>query len=391
MRVAFSLFGGSTWTGGIHYLANLFSALADMPNRPIEPILFIGLDVEIEAIKLLTPYLSSPPIQLESWTKGTPAYYRRMFYLLTTQKDIISEEIFKQNDIDIVFQHATFYGRRFVLPTLLWIADTQHRCLPDMFDFFSFWKREIGLQIAARCATKIMVSSQSEKQNCQKFYPFLRLSNKVVVLPFSVQLPKFTFEQSQYDIKLKYTLPDKFIFFPSQFWKHKNHFHVVKALEIIKNSNESVVIVISGNPVDHRNPNYPQSVLELIKSLNLIQEIKILGFIPYEDIVALMRASIAVLNPSFYEGWSTTVEEAKALGVPLLLSNIPVHQEQSPLICKYFNPSDPKEIADILLSAWTEWQNDNYLKSEQQSANYVQERKKEFAENFLSITKKIML
>ncbi len=44
--------------------------------------------------------------------------------------------------------------------------------------------------------------------------------------------------------------------------------------------------------------------------------------------LVLLAHAVAVINPSRFEGWSSSVEEAKALGKPLIVSDIPVHREQ---------------------------------------------------------------
>jgi hypothetical protein len=67
-----------------------------------------------------------------------------------------------------------------------------------------------------------------------------------------------------------------------------------------------------------------------------------------------MFGAVAIINPSYFEGWSTTVEEAKALGQRLILSDIPVHREQAPMYATYFMPNDAKALADILWAAWRE-------------------------------------
>ena len=57
---------------------------------------------------------------------------------------------------------------------------------------------------------------------------------------------------------------------------------------------------------------------------------KILGVVPYNDLLSLMAYSIAVINPSKSEGWSSTVEQAKSYGKMILLSDLDVHLEQNP-------------------------------------------------------------
>jgi glycosyltransferase involved in cell wall biosynthesis len=57
---------------------------------------------------------------------------------------------------------------------------------------------------------------------------------------------------------------------------------------------------------------------------------------------------MALINPSRFEGWSTTVEEAKSFGVPLILSDIDVHREQTGGAARYFGIDDPGMLADQL-------------------------------------------
>jgi glycosyltransferase involved in cell wall biosynthesis len=75
---------------------------------------------------------------------------------------------------------------------------------------------------------------------------------------------------------------------------------------------------------------------------------KVLGMVPYADVTALMAHSLAVINPSLFEGWSTSVEEAKAMGKAIVLSRIPVHVEQDPARASFFDPHSVRELADAL-------------------------------------------
>ena len=73
-----------------------------------------------------------------------------------------------------------------------------------------------------------------------------------------------------------------------------------------------------------------------------------LGMIPLDHVYALLRMSTALINPSSFEGWSTTVEEAKSFGVPMILSDIDVHREQTGGTARYFGIDDPDSLADHL-------------------------------------------
>jgi glycosyltransferase involved in cell wall biosynthesis len=85
--------------------------------------------------------------------------------------------------------------------------------------------------------------------------------------------------------------------------------------------------------------------------LGLRDSFRTLGVIPYDDLLGLMVNSIALLNPSRAEGWSTSVEEAKSLGKRVILSNIPVHLEQAPPDGIYVDPDDAPGLADAMYEA----------------------------------------
>jgi hypothetical protein len=101
--------------------------------------------------------------------------------------------------------------------------------------------------------------------------------------------------------------------------------------------------------------------LELLKVLKVEKQFKILGVIPYEEMISLMHYSQAVINPSLFEGWSTSVEESKILNKRILLSDIPVHKEQNPSKGEYFNLSSPLELAKKM---------ENIIKDSRNKENY---------------------
>jgi len=116
------------------------------------------------------------------------------------------------------------------------------------------------------------------------------------------------------------------------------------------------VVVCSGNLRDYRvkDYDYVDGLMRFIEDGKLADNIKILGQIDYPDVLCLMRQSVSVINPSRFEGWSSTVEEARSIGQRILLSNIPVHLEQNPENARYFNPDDPLELADLMANQWSD-------------------------------------
>jgi glycosyltransferase involved in cell wall biosynthesis len=136
---------------------------------------------------------------------------------------------------------------------------------------------------------------------------------------------------------------------PNQFSKHKNHLLVLKALARLSQARPDVVVVASGKTEDERDPAHFPTIRRQIELSGLQERFRILGMLPYAEVRALMRASVALLNPSLFEGWSTPVEEARALGVPLLLSDLPVHLEQAGEAAAYFRRDSVELLAQMLV------------------------------------------
>ncbi|MFC5694255.1 glycosyltransferase family 4 protein [Pseudomonas sp. GCM10022186] len=349
MKIAFTIFGGTAWTGGINYLSNILSAISESPSNNLEPVLFHAPDADPSAIQKLAHHLSSPPITIDEWGNKDPQKLKaRVASILCNSA---AERHFTRQGIDVVFQSGVWYGLLFPIPTLAWIPDFQHKHLPYMFGRLNNLKRDIGYAALSHSATRILVSSEDARKDCETFLPKSR--SKISVLPFSVKPSTEINNLNRAIIAKKYSLPQKYFYLPNQFWKHKNHTAVLEALRHLKHrGRKDIAIAVTGNPNDFRNPEHPRNIFDAVERNDLSESFRFLGMIPYEDISLLIRGSIAVINPSLFEGWSTTVEEAKSLGAPLILSDLPVHREQAGSEATYFDPHDPIALADILINTY---------------------------------------
>ena len=76
-------------------------------------------------------------------------------------------------------------------------------------------------------------------------------------------------------------------------------------------------------------PTFFRELMDYAQSIGVSDCLRIFGLVPYDDVAAFMQHALAVINPSLFEGWSSTVEEAKSFGKKILLSDIAVHREQA--------------------------------------------------------------
>jgi len=112
--------------------------------------------------------------------------------------------------------------------------------------------------------------------------------------------------------------------------------------------------VLTGLPSDYRDPSNSlvSKVLQGIATGGLRNTVIPLAQVPYADLVGLLRHAALIVQPSSFEGWSTTVQDGKALGRPVACSSISLHREQAPEAVGFFGPTSPGELADVLERAW---------------------------------------
>jgi glycosyltransferase involved in cell wall biosynthesis len=103
----------------------------------------------------------------------------------------------------------------------------------------------------------------------------------------------------------------------------------------------------------------------------------------------LLRKSLAIIQPSLFEGWSTVVEDARALGKSLILSNLPVHLEQNPPHAHYFDPTSPEALAEQIALLWNNAQPGSDLDREEEARQQSQKNVKDFGNRFLNFGLKI--
>ena len=380
IRVAFTLIGGKNWTGGYNYLLNLVSVLAEHQPGQLVPVLFFGTDTEGSEA---APFAQVPGVEIvRTPLMNQTRKARSLAISLVMGCDSQVRALFRQHGIDVVFESAQFFGARLGIPAIAWIPDFQHRVLPHLFTRVGYWKRELGFRAQVAGGRTIMLSSDDSRLACERFYPSTR--GRTHTVRFAIPATVIPSPDEARAVADQYGLPQDYVFLPNQFWKHKNHLLVVQALALLHKRGYRMVVAASGKQLDTRNPAYFAEVKAAIELAGLSESFRLLGMLPYEHIAPLARTSVALLNPSHFEGWSTTVEEARSLGVPMLLSDLPVHREQAGVNALYFDRHSAASLADALQSL----QRCSHTASEQRNREALADtahRVKRFADDFVAV------
>lgn len=243
---------------------------------------------------------------------------------------------------------------RFRPAAIGWVPDFQHRYLPQFFSHEELVRRERATSRLMQRTDAIMLSSHTALQHLLEVDSDAELTTRVVPFPsqFGIQPPV----RPGPDTATKYNLPERFGICINQFWRHKNHLTLVEAIGRLRLQGTEIPVVLVGTPQDSRTPdNRPVSeVLQAIARHDVRDLVTVLGHVPRDELVALLRQADFVVQPSLFEGWNTTIEDAKALGKAIICSDIPIHREQAPDAHGYFPAQDATALAALLASTWAE-------------------------------------
>jgi len=328
------------WMGAVNYYQSLASAIHQLPSKNIELILFAGKNVNtydmgdyVQIVRV--PILSRGSFTWVLWKLGVKLHH-----------DILLYRLLLKHRVDVISHYPSLW-KGCPIPSIRWIPDFQFLRLPHMFRQQDVEERVRDLKQVAKEERFVLLSSHDAENDFKNFLGVNKIVPDIKVLQFTTRVENRSGSTARCELISKYGLPEQWFYLPNQFWKHKNHSLVIEALASLKD-HQSICVVATGKPEDFRNPEYYQQLMARVETLGVKQKFISLGEVPYQDVRGLMEHSVAVINPSLFEGWSTSVEESKALGKVVILSNIAVHQEQQPERGVFFSPDNATELASIL-------------------------------------------
>jgi glycosyltransferase involved in cell wall biosynthesis len=327
--------------GGIIYILNLIKILnfLDEEDKP-EILLFYRNDLKKFVDKIDYPYL-------EAIEWNFPNVYTGFIKSWLTFRNIFVRDFLEKYELDALYPlHDYPVKTKTKVKLVSWSADLQHKHYPEFFSRWKILERNARIKLILRNTNDLVISSQAVADDFFKFYN-LRKEMNIHIFHFVSVIDDF----SGLDILVlckKYKLPEKYFMVSNQFHKHKNHKILLKALVRLKEKGSKVHLAITGRFPDASHSPYMQEIHSLIDEHNLQSQISLLGVIPRDEQLLLMKHSQAILQPSLFEGWSTVIEDAISLQVPVIASSLPVNIEQLGPDGNYFDPHDDIKLADIL-------------------------------------------
>ena len=286
-------------------------------------------------------------------------FLAQLYYTYMTQ---LGEEIRKEQ-VDILFsvQQGWFipnYKVKIISP----VHDLMHQYEPGFPEVREDFKnREIYMKSIAKFTSCILVDSRLGKKQFKELY-LKKGSRRLKIFSLPFVAPHYLQNTAEEYIEV----PNKYIFYPAQFWKHKNHINLVKAIKIISETVKDIHLVLVGAEKN----NY-KAIKKYIEDNKLESHITILGFVSDENMVYLYRHAIGMVMPSYFGPTNIPPLEAMTLGCPVAVSNKYAMPEQVGNAGLLFNPDSPEEIADIIQQLWK----DEELREKMKHLGYKRVRK----------------
>ncbi len=383
MRVAFVMaHRDQGWMGGLNYLSNLIRAILAVPESGIEPVLIASPDAPME---LLARIPSIETVRTNLVDDRRPVHVLRKGLGRLVARDPLMERLLIGARIALL-SHSGWLGTASRVPSLAWIPDFQHLRLPDLYSPAAL--RHLDGTFARICerSTGVVVSSCDVREDLLRFQPHIAPRCRVLHFVSGLAAAGDSGDDPA-SVARRLGVDEPYFHLPNQFWVHKNHAVVVDALAALRSSGRHARVVCTGHTADPRRPDHFDALRARIDRLGVSAQFTMVGVVPYADVVALMRGAIAVINPSRFEGWSTTVEECKSIGKQLLLSDIPVHREQAPPRARYFDPDDPQRLADLIEETQRHWTEAEEQRAQHSAAAELPDRFAAFGRDYARIAR----
>lgn len=250
----------------------------------------------------------------------------------------------KHNDIDIVFPTLINLGENFPVPWVVYLPDFQHKYYPEFFSKKECLWRDKNFGKILREAQAVIVESEDTKKDIFRYYPNTKA--RVYVMPYTAIPEKEWLYLDDVNIA-KYRLERPFFLVSNQLWMHKSHITAIEALAKLREDGYDIDLVCTGKTEDYRNPNYYNDIKKEIDRLGVTDYIHFLGYIPKLEQIKLLKNSIAAVQPTLFEGnpGGGIAYNAVAMGVPIILSDIPVNLELKSEFAVFFEAKNVDDLA----------------------------------------------
>ncbi len=300
-----------------------------------------GIDSELINISLIK--------KLYLYIKTT-AKYRVIYKLLKLIIDTnFFESFLAKKQIDLVYfispsRFALDLEKINFIFTIWDLCHRDHVEFPEIKLKGEFENRELRINYATKRAISIIVDSEYGKLNLSKKYNIEE--ERICVIPFEPMYKvKSAKNNKSFNTSYKDKIKNKYIFYPAQFWPHKNHFFILKGIYILQEKhNIKLSMVFSGEDKGNK-----KRIKSYANELKIQDRLFFTDFVSDEELVMLYKNSIALVMPTFFGPTNLPPLEAFNLGVPVIYPDLMGLRDQVGDAALLIDLNDPDTLSECLL------------------------------------------
>jgi glycosyltransferase involved in cell wall biosynthesis len=244
-------------------------------------------------------------------------------------------------------------------PFVFTLHDVQEIHYPENFPWLQrAWRHQVNSQLLLH-ARSVICESKQVKLDVMRAFGVPEDRAAVITAPPLQQFLAAPSDDRMQEVRRRLQLPEKFLFYPAQFWAHKNHLRLIEAFREVAAEVPDVSLVLTGNPrpIGHarrrsgstRTSDEYRAVISVIGQFGLSERVLHLGYVEQDDLQVIYRLATALVMPSLFESVSIPIYEAFQVGTPVAASGILAIPEQVGDAGLLFDPSSVASIKQAIL------------------------------------------
>lgn len=262
------------------------------------------------------------------------------------------DRLLKSNKIDlIIFTGQSIWALKTEIHNYAILAwDFDHRYHPEFPEVSkngTFEHREKFYNRVLPKAVAVLVDSEISKRDALRYYCLE--DNRVHILKYLpadfVNFNELLFKDQPINVKKKFNILNDYVFYPAQFWAHKNHVYILDALLLLKKNNNIIIdAVFVGSDAGNKS-----TVISYAQKLDIMNQIHFLGYVDDMYMPYLFTQSLALVMPTYFGPTNMPPIEAFSLNTPVIYTDLPEYIESYNNAMLKLDLADPTTLFDNLL------------------------------------------
>jgi glycosyltransferase involved in cell wall biosynthesis len=230
------------------------------------------------------------------------------------------------------------------------LHDMQHYYYPENFSWATrAWRQAIYRSLSQRMPS-VICESKFVKSDIVRILGVPEGDVTVMPAPPQRQFLNDPGEDLVRKVRDRLQLPKRFLFYPAQFWPHKNHLRLIEAFRGVVDEMPDMSLVLTGK----RHRGDYDAVKLAIERFGLSERVHLLDYVEQDDLRAIYRLAAALVMPSLFESVSIPIYEAFQAGTPVVASDLLAIPDQVADAGLLFDPRSVSSITDAVLKVFSD-------------------------------------